>query len=89
MIRILPTDAFVFLLVIAGALFVFSARRKEYWRNAWSQVRKNGVAYFSLIVLSFYGCIALLDTIHYEDRQTGATLSALDWIAAPIRLRVE
>ena len=89
MIRILPTDAFVFLLVIAGALFVFSARRKEYWRNAWSQVRKNGVAYFSLIVLSFYGCIALLDTIHYEDRQTGATMSALDWIAAPIRLRLE
>ena len=89
MIRILPTDAFVFILVLAGALFIRFARRREYWRNAWNQVRRNGVAYFSLIVLSAYGGIALLDTIHYEDKQSGATLSVLDWIAAPLRLQVE
>jgi peptide/nickel transport system permease protein len=89
MIRILPTDAFVFLLVAAGVLFIAYARRREYWRTAWQQVRRNSVACMSLIVLSGYVSIALLDTIHYVDRQSGATLSALDWIAAPLRLQVE
>lgn len=89
MIRILPTDAFVFLLVAAGALFIAYARRREYWRTAWQQVRRNSVACMSLIVLSGYVSIALLDTIHYVDRHSGATLSALDWIAAPLRLQVE
>jgi len=88
-IRVLPTDAFVFILLIAGVIFVRSARRKHDWLNAWHQVRRNGVAFFSLIVLSFYGGIALLDTIHYVDGRSGATLSLLDWLAAPLRQQVE
>jgi peptide/nickel transport system permease protein len=89
MLRILPTDAFVFMLVLAAALFVRYARHKEYWRTAWRQVRKNSIACFSLIVLSGYGAIALLDSIHYVDTQSGATLSVLDRIAAPLRLHAE
>jgi len=89
MIRILPTDAFVFILVAAGLLFIAYARRREYWLTAWRQVRRNTVACISLIVLSGYISIALLDTVHYVDRHSGATLSALDWIAAPLRLQVE
>ncbi len=89
MIRILPTDAFVFLLVAAGVLFLAYARRREYWRTAWRQVRRNRVACLSMMVLAGYASIALLDTIHYVDRTSGATLSVLDWIAAPLRLQVE
>lgn len=89
MIRVLPTDAFVYILLIAGAIFIRAARGKYYWQNAWQQVRRNGVAVFSLIILSFYGGIALLDTIHYVDGKSGVTLSLLDWVATPLRQQVE
>ena len=89
MFRILPTDIFVFILVASSFIFIVSARRREYWRAAWRQVRSNPVAMVSLVVLSLYLSIALLDTVHFVDRKTGATLSLLDWIAAPLREQVE
>jgi len=89
MFRILPTDIFVYLLLAAVFVFILSARRKEYWRTAWKQVRGNSVAMVSLVILTLYASIAVLDTIHYEDKKTGTTLSILDWIAAPLRQQVE
>jgi len=67
MFRILPTDIFIFILVAAAIIFIFSARRREYWRNAWRQVRTNNVAMISLLVLSLYASIALLDSVHFID----------------------
>jgi len=89
MFRILPTDIFVYLLLAAVFVFILAARRKEYWRTAWKQVRRNPVAMISLVILLLYTSIAIIDTIHYEDTKTGTTLSLLDWIAAPIRQQVE
>ena len=89
MLRILPTDIFVYLLLAAVVAFILSARRKAYWRTAWKQVQKNSVAMISLVILLLYASIAILDTIHYEDTQTGTTLSILDRIAAPLRQQVE
>ena len=89
MFRILPTDIFVFILVAFGFIFIISASRREYWCAAWRQVRINPVAMVSLVVLALYASIALLDTVHFVDRKTGATLSLLDWIAAPLREQVE
>ena len=89
MFRILPTDIFVYLLLAAVFVFILSARRKEYWRTAWKQVRRNPVAMISLVILVLYASIAVLDTIHYEDKKTGITVSILDWIAAPLRQQVE
>jgi len=89
MFRILPTDIFVYLLLAAVILFILSARRQEYWRTAWKQVQRNPVAIISLAILLLYGSIAVLDTIHYEDIQTGTTLSILDRLAAPLREKVE
>ena len=43
----------------------------------------------SLVILLLYASIAVLDTIHYEDKKTGTTVSILDWIAAPLRQQVE
>ena len=89
MFRILPTDIFVYLLLAAVIIFILSARRQEYWRTAWKQVQRNPVAMTSLVILLLYTSIAVLDTIHYEDLQTGTTLSMLDRIAAPLREKVE
>jgi peptide/nickel transport system permease protein len=89
MFRILPTDIFVYLLLTAVSVFILSARRKEYWRTAWQQVRRNPVAMISLVILLLYTSIGVLDTIHYVDTKTGTTLSILDRIASPLRQQVE
>lgn len=89
MVRILPTDIFILILVAAGVVFIFSARRREYWCAAWQQVRTNNVAMVSLLVLSLYASIALLDSVHFIDKNTGTTLSLLDWVATPLHQQVE
>lgn len=89
MIRILPTDIFIFILVASGLIFILLARRREYWCTAWQQVRSNHIAMISLVVLSIYASIALLDSIHFEDKKYANTLSLLDYIVAPLRLQVE
>ncbi len=89
MIRILPTDIFIFILVASGLIFILLARRREYWCTAWQQVRSNHIAMISLVVLSIYASIALLDSIHFEDKKSANTLSLLDYIVAPLRLQVE
>jgi len=89
MIRVLPTDIFIFILLASGSAFIFSARRREYWRSAWRQVQRNRAAMVSLFLLSLYASIALIDTIHFEDKNTGVTLSLLDVLATPLRQQVE
>ncbi|MBW1823091.1 MAG: ABC transporter permease [Deltaproteobacteria bacterium] len=89
MFRILPTDIFIFILVAAAIIFIFSARRREYWRNAWRQVRTNNVAMISLLVLSLYASIALLDSVHFIDKKSGTTLSMLDRMVTPLHRQVE
>ncbi len=89
MIRILPTDFFVFILVASGITFILLARRRQYWLSAWQQVRSNHIAMISLFVLSIYASIALLDSMHFDDKKSGNTLSLLDCIVAPLRQHVE
>jgi len=89
MVRILPTDIFILILVAAGVVFILSARRREYWCAAWQQVRTNNVAMVSLLVLSLYASIALLDSVHFIDKKTGTTLSLLDWVSTPLHQQVE
>ena len=89
MVRILPTDIFIFILIAASVIFILSARRREYWRTAWQQVRINNVAMVSLLVLSLYASIGLLDSIHFIDEKSGATLSLLDCMVTPLHQQVE
>lgn len=98
--ELLWTDALVFLLVAAVGAFVLYARRKPHLSGPWSQVFQSRLGMVSLVVLTVYVTIALLDSVHFRpalDRQTGSgethysveVLSALDVVMAPLRERVE
>lgn len=60
------TDALLYVLVFTCILFVFWARKQGHLRRAWRQIINNRLAIISLIVLSAYLAIALLDSIHFQ-----------------------
>ena len=63
---ILWTDSLIFLLVFAVIAFVLWARKKQHIRLAWQQVLKNKLAMVSMVVLSVYIAIGLLDSLHFK-----------------------
>ena len=66
MVELLWTDILIFLLLAAVIGFVLFARRREHLRAPWRQVGRSGVAMASLVVLSVYVLIGLLDSMHYR-----------------------
>ncbi|MBV5272399.1 MAG: ABC transporter permease [Lamprocystis purpurea] len=101
---ILWTDALVFLLVISAIGFGLYAARHEHLRAPWRRVARSRVGIGTLVVLSFYVLIGLLDTVHFRlpladqtaGTETGAgtkfgpdVLSLFDAWAAPLRERQE
>jgi peptide/nickel transport system permease protein len=96
---ILWSDALVFLLLAAGMLVVSYVRQHEYLRLPWRRVAKNSVAMVSLLVLSLFLLVGLLDTLHYrvelKDKNAGKTvyspevLSVFDKLVEPLRLHTE
>lgn len=91
MLTLFWTDAlfFVVLAMLGGA--GWRARGREHLRRPWRKVARSRSAMVSLVVLTFYLFIALLDSIHFhpsEPQQTEA-LSLLDVWATPLRTRVE
>ena len=96
---ILWSDALVFLLlaaVVAGAWYV---RRQEHLLLPWKRVAKNNVAMLSLLVLSLFIVVGLLDTLHFRMAlpQTNGggklyspeVLSVFDKLVDPLRTHVE
>jgi len=101
---ILWTDALVFLLVISAIGFGLYAARHEHLRAPWRRVARSRVGIGTLVVLSFYVLIGLLDTVHFRlpladqtaGTETGAgtkfgpdVLSLFDAWATPLRERQE
>jgi len=97
---VLWTDALVFLLVALGIGFGVYASRHEHLRAPWRRVARSRVGVATLVVLSFYVIVGLLDTVHFRARLTdqapGAQtqyapeiLSLLDLWLAPLRERQE
>jgi peptide/nickel transport system permease protein len=90
-------------LVVGGLIaFVLHARRSELWRNAWRQVWRSRLAVGSLLVVSLYVVVALLDSASWcdvEDRPDGAAgaaeavlsepRSVLDRMLTPLSKRTE
>ena len=96
---ILWSDALVFLLLAAGALMTWYVRSQEYLLLPWRRVAQSSVAMVSLLVLSLFLMVGMLDTLHYrvalKDKSAGQTvyspevLSVFDKLVEPLRLHTE
>lgn len=91
---ILWTDALIFLLVAGGLLFARFASRREHMRTPWRKVVRSRVGVASLVVLSAYVAIGLLDSVHFraldaKGVETGEVLSLFDQMTGSLRTRQE
>ena len=62
----LLTDILVFGLVLCIVMFFLYAMRKPHLRQPWQQVVRSRAGVISMIVLSVYVGIALLDSVHFH-----------------------
>ena len=98
-IVILWTDAMIFLLLattLAGAWWI---RKRPHLMLPWQRVAQSGVGMVSLLVLSLFVLVGLLDSLHYRaalpEKSNGQVvyspevLSAFDTLASGLRRRTE
>lgn len=96
---ILWTDALIFLLIavsIGAALWI---RRRPHLLLPWQRVGRSGVAMVSLLVLSLFIGVGVLDSLHYRvalpEQSNGGTvyspevLSVFDTLVTGLRTRTE
>jgi peptide/nickel transport system permease protein len=96
---ILWSDALVFLLLAAGGLAAWYVRRHEHLLLPWRRVARSSVAMVSLLVLSQFLVIGLLDTLHFrvalpqtsgsEKVYSPEVLSVFDKLVDPLRTHTE
>ena len=96
---ILWSDALVFLLLAAGIVSAWYVRQREHLLLPWRRVAQSATAMVSLLVLSLFLLIGLLDTLHYRialpEKNNGETvyspevLSVFDKLVTPLRLQTE
>ena len=63
---ILWSDALVFLLLASGIATTWYVRQREHLLLPWRRVAQNATAMVSLLVLSLFLLVGLLDTLHYR-----------------------
>ncbi len=96
---ILWTDALIFLLLAVGAAAVWWIRQRPHLLLPWQRVARSSVGMVSLLVLSLFILVGVLDSLHYRaalpDKSNGRTmyssevLSAFDALVSGLRTRVE
>jgi len=96
---ILWTDALVFLLIAVGIMAAWYIRQREHLLLPWQRVMKSSVGMVSLLVLSLFLLVGLLDSLHYRvalpEKSNGQTvyspevLSAFDTLVSGLRSRIE
>ena len=96
---ILWSDALVFLLLAAGIVSAWYVRQREHLLLPWRRVAQSATAMVSLLVLSLFLLIGLLDTLHYRialpEKNNGETvyspevLSVFDKLVTPLRTQTE
>lgn len=62
-------DVLVILLFIISAVLLWRAQRSRQWRAAWQKILHSRLGLISLIILTIYLSIAMLDTIHFRTVQ--------------------
>ena len=63
---VLWSDALVFLLLAAGIVSAWYIRQREHLLLPWRRVAQSATAMVSLLVLSLFLLVGLLDTMHYR-----------------------
>lgn len=96
---ILWSDALVFLLLAATVTAVWYVRRREHLLLPWRRVVHNSMAMVSLLVLSLFLMVGLLDTLHFrvalpqsnggEKVYSPEVLSVFDKLVEPLRTQTE
>ncbi|MDD2915792.1 MAG: ABC transporter permease [Gallionella sp.] len=96
---ILWSDALVFLLLAACLAGAWYIRQREHLLLPWRRVARSATAMVSLLVLSLFLLVGLLDTLHYRaalpESNGGATvyspevLSVFDKLVEPLRTQTE
>jgi len=96
---ILWSDALVFLLLAAGIAGALYIRRREHLLLPWRRVAQSNVALASLLVLSLFFGIGLLDSLHFrtalpqangsEKVYSSEVLSVFDKLVEPLRTHTE
>ena len=96
---ILWSDALVFLLLGSGIACAWYVRQREHLLLPWRRVAQNATAMVSLLVLSLFLLVGLLDTLHYrvqlpesnngEKVYSPEVLSVFDKLLTPLRTQTE
>ena len=97
---LLKTDALLYLLLLFAFIYILYAREKEHLRTPWRQVTRNKLGMMSAVILSFFLCIAVLDSVHFhpalekksadaEIQYSTEIISLFDKIVEPLRIRIE
>ena len=93
------SDALVFLLLAAVIVSAWYIRQREHLLLPWRRVAQSATAMVSLLVLSLFLLVGLLDTLHYraalpeknggETVYTPEVLSVFDKLVEPLRTQTE
>ena len=96
---ILWSDALVFLLIAACIVATVYVRKREHLLLPWRRVAQSSMAMVSLLVLSLFLLVGLLDTLHFrvalpqtnngEKVYSPEVLSVFDKVVEPLRTHTE
>ncbi|MGC2165749.1 MAG: ABC transporter permease [Gallionella sp.] len=93
------SDKLIFILLVAALGAVWYVRKREHLLLPWRRVARSATAMVSLLVLSMFLLVGLLDSLHYRpalpEKNSGETvyspdvLSIFDKLAESLRIRTE
>ena len=99
MLVLLWTDVLVFLLIAVGIASAWWIRRRPHLRLPWQRVARSKVGMVSLLVLSLFILVGVVDSLHYRaalpEKNNGQAvyspevLSAFDALVSGLRSRTE
>lgn len=91
---LLWTDFLIYLLVFSLIIFFWYTRHRRDWLQTWREVFRSKIAVSSLMILSVYLFITVLDSIHFIPVKNTARngyqmVSLLDQILSPLNHNIE
>jgi len=83
------TDILIYLFLTTSLFSICYALRKESFRATARQILKRPMTMAAGIILLCYLFVGLLDSFHFRLKNQSEVLSALDFLANPLRIQVE